>query len=262
MPDKLDSRRENSDSDNNVLSAAKRTANDLRTLVLGMESGEFVGSEDELVEALGVSRPTFRQAAKLVEQEGLLVIKRGVGGGFFSQRPDSKSVSHMAAIYLQSREATLLDAIEASRPLLIEGARLAAERRDEATCEELRQFLKTEREVDERQQSDFREFLRSEREFGRIFARAIGNPLLELYSLTLYDFAASLQRQSLFYRHPDRQKAYRELRNQLAEMIVKQDAGIAEVIAERLNNYTMKLLRESKSFGLRRRKQVSRKASL
>ncbi|MGD9542120.1 MAG: GntR family transcriptional regulator, partial [Methylocystis sp.] len=109
-------------------SAARRAARQLRTRALTLQDGEFMGSEDELVAALGVSRPTFRQAAKLVEQEQLMRIRRGVGGGFFAMRPSSKAVAHTTAVYLQARQSTLQDAIEASRPLFAEAARLGATR--------------------------------------------------------------------------------------------------------------------------------------
>jgi len=50
-------------------SAAHRAAHALREDILAREDGELLGSEDELMERLGVSRPTLRQAARLLEHE-------------------------------------------------------------------------------------------------------------------------------------------------------------------------------------------------
>src|SRR5690554_8119325 len=85
-------------------SAARKAASVLRDHILAGHEGEYLGSESELLERLGISRPTFRQAARLLEHEQLLVIKRGVGGGFYSRRPSIHTVANSAALYLRSEE--------------------------------------------------------------------------------------------------------------------------------------------------------------
>ena len=112
------------------VSVIRRATQALREEVLGRPDGAFLGSESTLMSLLGVSRPTFRQAAKLVEQEQLLTIRRGVGGGFFARQPSTRGVAHVAAVYLLSRKATMEDAIRAARPLFAQTARLGARRRD------------------------------------------------------------------------------------------------------------------------------------
>ena len=216
----------------------------LRKKILGVEDGAFLGSEDDLVSELGVSRPTFRQAAKLVEQEQLLTVRRGVGGGFFTKRPTSSAVAHVTAVYLQSRNATLLDAIEASRPLVIDAARLGARNCPAPVRERLGAFLEQEEKTLAIEEFDFREFLRSERAFGLLIAEASGNPLVELYLLVLYEFAATLNRQSLFYGRPDRAGRYRELRNKVGTSILEGDPGMAVLFAERYTDYTIVIMDE------------------
>lgn len=80
------------DVSSRVLSIARALRND----ALRKPEGSLIGSEEELVERYGVSRPTLRQAASLVAQEQLVHVRRGVGGGYFTRRPDSHSVAHMA----------------------------------------------------------------------------------------------------------------------------------------------------------------------
>jgi DNA-binding FadR family transcriptional regulator len=204
----------------------------LREHVLRHKDGEFLGSENELVQQLGVSRPTFRQAAKLVEQEQLLVIRRGVGGGFFARQPSTFAVAHVSAVYLLSRKATVEDAIRAARPLFAETARWAALRRHPSFCSRFAAFLAQE-EVGGPDATDIKAFLRSEREFLTLFAGASGNPVLELYTTVLLDFAASFVQESVYAGHPDRITVYRGLRSSLIQAILKGDEELAMLLSHR-----------------------------
>ncbi|MDB5446832.1 MAG: transcriptional regulator, partial [Phenylobacterium sp.] len=65
----------------------------------------------------GISRPTFRQAARLLEYEELLVIRRGAGGGFFGRKPSADVVARMAGIYLLAQGATFEEVIRAQHAL-------------------------------------------------------------------------------------------------------------------------------------------------
>jgi DNA-binding FadR family transcriptional regulator len=75
---------------------------------------------------LGVGRATLRQTARLLEQERLLRVKRGVGGGYYGRRPDVDAVADAAATYLRARDASRLDLFGAAAVLDVELARLAA----------------------------------------------------------------------------------------------------------------------------------------
>jgi DNA-binding FadR family transcriptional regulator len=178
---------------------------------------------------MGISRPTFRQAAKLVEQEQLLVIKRGVGGGFFARQPSTTAVAHVAAVYLHVRKATIEDAIRSAKPIFAEIARSAAQRAQPDTYAQLASFMAQERSAS----GDLRSFLRAERDFLAIFAAASGNPVLELYATVLIDFAATFVADSVFARSPDRVPAYRAIRTQLIQAILTGDAEVATVLSHR-----------------------------
>src|SRR6516225_260222 len=112
-------------------SSVRRVADAIRRDALERTEGELLGSEDELILRYGVSRPTLRQAAALVAQENLLVVKRGVGGGYFVRQPDSKAVAHVAAVYLRSRRTAAEEIVRALAPIRIELTKLAAKSTDE-----------------------------------------------------------------------------------------------------------------------------------
>src|SRR5262245_8952897 len=101
-----------------VESAAHRAARVLREEILDRGDGEFLGGEEELMRRLGVSRPTLRQAARLLEQEKALLVRRGVKGGYYARRPDVGSLADAAAFYLRARGTKVWDCFAASEPLI------------------------------------------------------------------------------------------------------------------------------------------------
>src|SRR3546814_4941537 len=87
-----------------VPSAALEAASILREEILrDIKDDEWLlGSEDEVMRSLEVSRPTLRQALRLLEQEQLVSVRRGVGGGLFARRPTEEGVTHTASVYLRA----------------------------------------------------------------------------------------------------------------------------------------------------------------
>lgn len=73
-----------------------------RQLAIEAANGELLGSEESLVETLGISRATLRQVARLLEREGVLRVRRGVNGGYFATRPSLSTVEEAVSSYLDS----------------------------------------------------------------------------------------------------------------------------------------------------------------
>src|SRR3546814_12769714 len=114
---------------------ASRTARALADLSLAAAPGDHLGAEDDLLQRFGVSRPTLRQAAKLVERDRLISIRRGIKGGYFAERPDARDAIQSLARFLRLRGATPGDVIQVTRPVAEEAAVAAAERRGPAESE-------------------------------------------------------------------------------------------------------------------------------
>lgn len=74
----------------------------LREMATKAPPGELIGSEDDIVERLDVSRITVRQAARLLEREGVLLVKRGKKGGYFAARPSFEMVEDVVCAYLDT----------------------------------------------------------------------------------------------------------------------------------------------------------------
>ena len=78
-----------------------------------LSEGDSLGHEPDLVERFGVSRPSLREALRILEAEGLITVVRGVRGGVVVHAPDERMTARTAALLLQARNVSLADVFEA-----------------------------------------------------------------------------------------------------------------------------------------------------
>jgi DNA-binding FadR family transcriptional regulator len=93
--------------------------------------GEPLPVEDELVVELGCSKPVVREALRILETEGLVEVRRGVGGGPRVRHPSISEAAKTFGVYLQIGDVAVLD-VWTARDRIIAAAieRLAADRTD------------------------------------------------------------------------------------------------------------------------------------
>jgi len=103
-------------------------ADELRALIVSGEvaEGDSLGREPDLVERFGVSRPSLREALRILEAEGLITVVRGVLGGVVVRAPDARGTARTASILLASRNVMLGDVHEARSVLEPAAARILA----------------------------------------------------------------------------------------------------------------------------------------
>jgi DNA-binding GntR family transcriptional regulator len=101
-------------------------ADRLRSSVLEAGEGVLIGSEEALVEQLGCSRSTVRQVARMLEREGLLQVRRGSNGGYFSARPNAATIEAAVSAYLATLEMDAQDVTTVASTLWVEAVRKAA----------------------------------------------------------------------------------------------------------------------------------------
>jgi len=122
----------------------QRIADELHQLIVSgkLSEGDSLGREPELVARFGVSRPSLREALRILEARGLISVVRGRGGGVVVHEPDGRSTARTAASVLQARNVSLADVHEARSLLEPTAVRvLAASRSRRAAVAELRQRI-------------------------------------------------------------------------------------------------------------------------
>lgn len=126
----------------------KQVADKLRRDIVDgrLDEGDSLGTEAELVERFEVSRPTLREALRILEAEGLITVVRGVLGGVTVHRPDQRMTARAAALVLQSRNVDLADVFDASAIIEPAAARSVATSRGRASAaKELRAIISEEK---------------------------------------------------------------------------------------------------------------------
>jgi DNA-binding FadR family transcriptional regulator len=101
--------------------AAELIAAHLRQRIVSndLDEDEALPSEASLLELFRVSRPTLREAYRILETEGLLTVKRGAHGGARVHKPRPDVAARYAAYVLESQGTPLKDVFAARE--LIEG---------------------------------------------------------------------------------------------------------------------------------------------
>lgn len=98
----------------------------LRQLAIAAEPYSLIGSEDSLLELLGVSRATIRQVARVLEREGFVRVRRGINGGYFAERPTLETVEASVSTYLAALDMDVEDVTAIASLLWVEAVRKAA----------------------------------------------------------------------------------------------------------------------------------------
>jgi GntR family transcriptional repressor for pyruvate dehydrogenase complex len=114
-----------------------------RRIVRGeLQEGDALPPENALMDEFAISRPTLREAFRILESEGLITVRRGARGGARVQIPTTEVAARYAGLVLQHRGATLADVFDARVILEAPAAGMVAGRRDRARAAgELRQWL-------------------------------------------------------------------------------------------------------------------------
>jgi GntR family transcriptional regulator, transcriptional repressor for pyruvate dehydrogenase complex len=157
----------------------QQVADELRALIVSGELGEgdSLGREPELVERFGVSRPSLREALRILEAEGLITVVRGVRGGVIAHEPNERMTARTAALVLQARNVPLADVFEARGILEPLAAKtIAGSRGRRRAVSELRELVARQEAAIE----DPREFGMANADFHERLVALAGNQTLSI----------------------------------------------------------------------------------
>src|SRR3954466_1448701 len=107
---------------------AELVAGTLRRMVVDgqLKDGDFLPNEAELMAHFGVSRPTLREAIRVLEAERLVEVRRGSRTGARICVPGPEVVARPAGLLLELSGATLGDVMTARVTIEPPAARLLA----------------------------------------------------------------------------------------------------------------------------------------
>lgn len=96
------------------------------------QDGEVLPKQEALLAEFRVSKPSIREALRVLETEGLIHVRRGNQGGAVVHRPHFQDAAYMFGLVLQSRAVGVADVGIALRHLEPACCGLCAERPDRA----------------------------------------------------------------------------------------------------------------------------------
>ena len=155
-----------------IRGASEQVASEIQHYIQreGLEPGDFLGREEDLAHEFGVSRPTLREALKMLASGNLIRASKGPGGGIFvaltADQGISRSLSDAIAMMLETRAVSLDELLEARLFLEVPLAGQAAYHADADTVRRLREAL------DEH----------DEAELHRIVAATAGNRMVQAFT--------------------------------------------------------------------------------
>lgn len=119
---------------------AEVVADTIRRRIISGELSEAdtLPPEGQLLEQFGVSRPTLREAFRILEAERLITVTRGSRNGAQVNLPKVESVSRYASFVLQASDVTVDDIYEARLAIEPFVVRRLAERSDPVDIAQLR----------------------------------------------------------------------------------------------------------------------------
>lgn len=147
----------------------------------GLAPGSPLATEQQMAADFGVGRPSVREALRLLEAQGLVVIRQGQGGGPVVARPSGAGFGRTLSLFLQVQRVTFRDALEASVQVGALFAGMAAAR-VAAGDDELVPELVAASKVDLPSSPDDRQFLVSGTDFHTVLTKMSGNATLTLVS--------------------------------------------------------------------------------
>jgi DNA-binding FadR family transcriptional regulator len=123
---------------------AELIANHIRKMIIRgeLQDGDFLEPQGQLIDSYAVSRPTVREAFRILEAEELISVQRGSRTGARIHRPKPEVVARQAGLMLQAQGTTLADIQEARLAIEPWAARLVARRHSDQDVAALRKSVR------------------------------------------------------------------------------------------------------------------------
>ena len=170
-----------------------------RVIEANIQPGSSFGTEADLLEQVGVSRPTLREGLRILEAQGVLELRPGPRGGIIVARPNVDVIAHSLSVYLRLNDVPFIEVLKARiaiEPTLAHGAALNG---DETHFEQMEATIKAMEDPACSDQVIYEE----NRKFHSAIAKASANPVLEAFWMSI-SILASGEADSMTYSKTNR----------------------------------------------------------
>jgi DNA-binding FadR family transcriptional regulator len=205
------------------------TAERLRERIYKLEPDQQIGSLPDIARDLGVGIVTVQQAARILEHEGVLEVRRGPGGGYYGRRPDMADLERVLSAYMRSEPASWREVLDITS-LLFNRLCAAAARCDDAGLRDgLRAVAARIAKCEDESALGPLEF-----ELQEALFRMVQRPLFELLTrVALGSASPSVTGSSMAGTFKLEQ--WKDSRRRIIDAVLRQDAELAHFEANRLN---------------------------
>lgn len=231
-----------------VPKTAELVANSIRRRIIQGElsEGDTLPPEAQLMEQFGISRPSLREAFRILEAERLITVKRGSRSGALVSLPKVESVSRYASYYLQAAGVLVRDIYEARLALEPYVVRKLANAPSKPAIARLRE--EAARLAGFYESDNEREYMIASAHFHSVLMEVGGNATLHFLTRVLEDVIAQYQKRfvqseaAAFERKRGREMGVKSI-TKLIDLIAAGDADGAE------QHWTLHLTNTNKAWG-------------
>lgn len=195
-----------------------------------MKPGDKLPNERELSQALGVSRPSLREALRAMSQLGLVVTRHG-GGTYINNYDDIYLMSILQYITIISDDL-LIDLIQVRKTLEAEATRLAAKNATDEDLEKIENYARERAELCERYADDLsqvREQLNTlDYLFHKSIAEASKNKVIPAFIVSIH--ATFTEHQNRVSAKADIAKHVNDKHMQIVQALKQRDEKLAKTL--------------------------------
>lgn len=205
-----------------------------------LKTGDKLPAQRDLVDMFQTSRGPLREALRVLEQKGLLEIRRGVRGGAVVKQPGIAPVAESLGLLIRHREITLAELSEFREGVEGSVAAIAAQRATPADIRQLKSLLKqAKKQVGEGIEA-WERFCQVDNRIHVAIAKAAGNRVYEFVLRMVHDNIQQYYAAHPLKDQPFMQENYQDLCDIVTALEKQQSTAVRSLMqshVRRFNRY-------------------------
>jgi GntR family transcriptional repressor for pyruvate dehydrogenase complex len=205
-----------------------------------LKAGDKLPAQRDLVDMFQTSRGPLREALRVLEQKGLLEIKRGVRGGAVVRQPGMTPVAESLGLLVRHREITLAELSEFREGVEGNVAAIAAQRATRADIRQLKSLLKQAKKYVEIGIEAWEPFCQADNRIHVAIAKAARNRVYEFVLRMVHDNIQQYYEAHALKGQPFMQENYQDLCDIVTALEKQQATAVRSLMqshVRRFNRY-------------------------